>query len=340
MKKEKADDWIVLLDHSIQIGNEKIFLIYGVRESRIDFFRPLTLQDLTPFVIKVQGKWNGNEVEKILSKLKKEIGTIKYAVGDYGSDIKKGLKLSKIIHIHDITHRIALIIEKMYKENDEYLRFTKKMSRMRVELSQSKFALIIPPKQKTKSRYQNIGLISDWGKKVLNVIDNRLIEDQELFKKLSWVKKYKNFIMELNEINNIIKKIEKITKHNCISKKTIVTCLKEFEKITTENGTLLKEKMNNYFNEIKEHLPRLNKVLCTSDIIESAFGKYKRYVSNNPMAGVTNLVLSLAAFTSDLSDEIIIKAFESSPIRKITEWTKSEIGDSVLKRRRLIFKGN
>jgi len=49
----------------------------------------------------------------------------------------------------------------MYKSDGEYQEFTKKMSEMRTKFSQTKLASIIPPKQRNKSRYQNIKTISD-----------------------------------------------------------------------------------------------------------------------------------------------------------------------------------
>ena len=46
--KERADDWIIFLDHSIRLGPKKLFVVMGIREAHIDFQRPLCLQDLTP----------------------------------------------------------------------------------------------------------------------------------------------------------------------------------------------------------------------------------------------------------------------------------------------------
>ena len=43
IKKEKGDDWIIMIDESIQIGREKILLILGIREKDIDFARPLDI---------------------------------------------------------------------------------------------------------------------------------------------------------------------------------------------------------------------------------------------------------------------------------------------------------
>jgi len=79
------------------------------------------------------------------------------------------------------------------------------------------------------------------------------------------------------------------------------------------------------------------KILISSDIIESAFGKYKNYVSLNPMAGVTNLILCISAFTASLTNNDIKKALESTTIYDIKEWTRKFIGKTLLQKRRDAF---
>lgn len=114
--KEKADDWIMIIDESIQVGREKILMIFGIREKNIDFSRPLRFQDLVPIRELVNTSWTGEKIESILSEIKEELGTIKYVVSDSGSNIVKSLSLSKIPHVYDLTHKIASIIRKLYKK--------------------------------------------------------------------------------------------------------------------------------------------------------------------------------------------------------------------------------
>lgn len=339
-KKLKSNDWIIILDHSIQIGNEKIFLVYGIREKELlEIKGSIKLKDLTPLRIEIQAKSNGEIISELLNEIKNEVGEILYAVGDYGSDIKKGLELSEIPHIHDITHRIALIIKKMYKNDNNYVEFSKKMSQLRISLSQTKYAEIIPPKQKTKARFLNIGIMSDWGNNILEYI-HRTPDDEIIVEKIKWVLDYEVFLKELNEINIIIKAIEKIVKNNGLSKKTIKLCIAQFKGKITKKINEFKVNMKKYFEEFMPIVKKFKKILCSSDIIESAFGKYKNYVSNNPLAGVTGLVLSLSAFTSNLTFDEIEEALENTTIGKIKKWASEEIGQSVFQRRKVIFHSN
>lgn len=337
--KEKADDWIIIPDHSIQLGPEKLFVVFGVRESKIDFSRPLQYQDLTPLLLTSKTKWTGKIIQPIIVGLENELGKIKYAVGDYGSDIRKGLELAGIKHVHDITHHIGNIIGKLYGQDLSFNDLTKRMSEMRVKLAQTASASIIPPKQRKKSRYLNIDAISKWAIKALRLAKDKSVcqSDNHVIENLLWIRKHELFIKELANINEVILKIEKILKHNGITKATIKSCEKVLDDLSSQKGEILKFKMKEYFKSIQKLLPKTKTILCSSDIIESTFGKYKNYVSSNPMACLTNLSLSIAAFTSSLEKNEIKLALENVKIKDINNWTKVNIGQSMLKKRRALL---
>lgn len=334
--KEIADDWVIILDESIQLGNDKVLVIFGIRESKIDFSRPLRFQDLTPLRQISKSKWTGEIIKEELSSLEKEIGTISYAVGDYGNNIRKALKMMNILHVHDITHKVALIIKKIFKDNIEYNTIIENMSEMRVRLAQSDIAFIIPPKQGKKSRYHNINSVSKWCTKALKSLDKEHDKIEKIKDNFNWILPHEKFINEFNEVNKVICDVEKIIKHNGLCKTTINQCNFILNEITSDIGKKLKEELQIYFNDTIEMFAAQKKknILATSDIIESSFGKYKNYISCNPMAGITNLVLCIAAFTSSLTNESIKEALESTMIKDIDDWSEKFIGETLYKKRK------
>ena len=332
-KKEKADDWVIVLDHSIQLGPEKLFVVLGIRESEIDFSRALRFQDLEPLLLVAKEKWNGEAVRDCLLKVKALMGNIIYAVGDYGSDIKKGLQLAEIKHVHDIGHRIALILQRIYEKDEQYQEFMNDLTKMTKKLAQTEFAYIIPPKRRNKSRFQNISITINWAIKVLRRLRGRKI-GKEVRQKIKWVKKYQQLIEELSAINAVICEIEKILKSNGLSKKTLKRCTRISKKLTTERGKIVAKQIAEYLKESISLLPENDTILCSSDILESCFGKYKNYLSNNSMAGITNLVLCIAAFTSSLEECEIKEALETTTVTEVRRWTKKHVGKTLLQKRR------
>ena len=335
--KPKAKDWIIILDESIQVGQEKILMIFGIQEKDIDFSRPLKLQDLTPLCELVNVTWTGEEISDVIKDLKKEIGGIKYAGSDQGSNIVKGLRLSNIFHVGDLTHKIARILNKIFKKHDSFKRLTNKMSEIRTKYLQTDIAFLIPPKQRTKSRYLNISDISNWCVNTLRYYERNKEIEIEICKKIAWITEYKDFITELSEIDDIICRIEKELKHNGFSDNTWQKCDKILQGICSNTGKLFRDELNVYFKELKGKMIKTDKLVITSDIIESSFGKYKNYVSKNPMAGITNLILSISAFTCSFEKNEIKEALEATGIAHVKEWTKKNIGETLFQKRKMAY---
>lgn len=79
------------------------------------------------------------------------------------------------------------------------------------------------------------------------------------------------------------------------------------------------------------------KLLCTSNIIESMFGKYKMFAGSNTMGGITDISLSIPALTSHIDIDEIKKIMENVNVEKVKNWTDEKIGVSLLKRRCKVF---
>jgi len=352
-QKENADDWIILLDHSIQFGCEKILVILGIREK--DFLklkRPLKYDDLSTLQVVNKTSWNGKLVADELQKLEATMGKFKYAVGDYGSDLRKGLVLSQIPHIHDLSHLIALIVEKLYLNDNRFVGLKSKMSNMRSKFVQTEIAAIVPPKGRKKSEYQSFDKIIKWGNAALNLINNKLKDPeqiqylQEYFEtktldrirtELSWISQYEALITELSEINHSIQEVETELKYNGLSKLSLKKCEKAVVKLKSNNGRKFKEILLLKINEQIQLLPTTKTVLFSSDILESIFGKYKNRVSENPMASVTSLMLIIAAFTCNLTEDNVKKSIENVKIIDLKRWSNENIPISLFKKRKVLL---
>ena len=159
---DKSDDWILIIDESIQFGHEKLLVIYGIQQGKIDFNRALNYTDLHPFTISAKTSWKGELIQNEIEKIQEKTGKILYCIADGGNAICKALKLCKITHIYDITHKIAWILKNMYSEDKTFLEYTQAMAKMRTAKVCSKVAHVLPPKQRTISRFMNLDILSDW----------------------------------------------------------------------------------------------------------------------------------------------------------------------------------
>ncbi|MDR1129786.1 MAG: hypothetical protein LBK96_02250, partial [Prevotellaceae bacterium] len=79
-------------------------------------------------------------------------------------------------------------------------------------------------------------------------------------------------------------------------------------------------------------------VYCSSDIIESCFGRHKELIKNNKSVGISDLCLCRAAImgNNDLIDTK--KAMERNKIRNIKEWSKEKIPTTLFAQKRNLMK--
>jgi hypothetical protein len=311
-------------------------VIYGIRESNLPLDRAIRFTDLVPMLIKVNTNWNGENIKEAIRALKEKIGEVIYAVCDHGSDIKKALRLAGIKHIHDITHHAALILKKIYLINDDFMGLTKAMAEMRSKKIQTPLAHICPPNQRSKSRFQNIHVISRWGMNCLKLLKGKKSKEKD---ELKWVKKYKNLIIELDSITKVLGEIFHIVKNKGLNESTINECKVILKKVKGKNGKIFRTQMIEYFKICMTTVKAKENLLCTSDIIESSFGKMKNIVSQNKMAGITDLSLCMSSFTCDLSDEFIKEALENTTVNDVAKWAANNIGVTLFKKRNLAFSG-
>ena len=262
-EKEKSDDWIILLDHSIQLGKEKVFVVLGIQSGKIEYGRSLNYVDLSPMLLIIKEKWDGKTICRYLTGLQETIGKILYAIGDYGSDIKKGLELANIPHVRDLTHEIASIIEKLYKKDTDYVCLTKKMGEIRMKLGQTESAHAMPPNQRQKSRFLNIDIISNWARDILNVVETGKIKtlSKRMQEQVEWVKSKKSFIEDLSAINKVKAKIEKLVKNQGLNEETIENCICYSGSLTSAKGEIFDKAITSYLVPVQKHTTNYKPVI-------------------------------------------------------------------------------
>ena len=92
---------------------------------------------------------------------------------------------------------------------------------------------------------------------------------------------------------------------------------------------------------LKRNLSKLSEeksIICSSDIIESIFGKLKNKLAQNSSSGLTEGSLSIANYGNQVTPEEVKKAMEEVTIVDIDNWRKDNLPESVLRRKRKLFK--
>lgn len=155
---------------------------------------------------------------------------------------------------------------------------------------------------------------------------------------LQWVKEHKKFLIEMNSLMSIIEKISVVLKNEGLSKKSTAKCLTLLRKCNAGRLKQFKVYMVEYLEANSKQITiKSEKLLCTSDIIESTFGKFKNELSKNQMCGITDAALIIAAFTANLTTDIVNKAIDNYTVKTIEKWRKENLCASLIKKRNAVF---
>ena len=112
---------------------------------------------------------------------------------------------------------------------------------------------------------------------------NQLNEEEKTA--LAFLEPLKAFIVDTFLLLNCLSDIQtllKIKGFNNASKKETLSMLSTLK---SNNALKIKGKVNNYFSDLSA-VAKEKTVCCSSDIIESCFGKYKEIVKGNKTVGI------------------------------------------------------
>jgi len=341
---EQADDWIWIVDHSVQIGSEKCLVILGIRLSQLSFPQAVSHQDVEPLAILPVNKSNGDVVFKQLEATVSRTGIPLEIVCDKGGDLNSGTEKfcqqhQETCRLYDIKHKIAAILKRELQNNDSWKNFIQMIGITKNRVQQTSLAHLTPPTIRSKARYMNVDRLLIWGLKQLKLVEQiqgkeqKNDEDQLIEAKIGWIIAFRSQLEEWDDLFKVLETTEQFVRQKGI----YPNCRNDLEPLLKASYDRSKRVQNELLDFIGEEsllAKKGEKLLGTSEIIESVFGKFKQLESHQSKSGFTCLLLSIAAMVSMTTNEIVEKAMEAITIKKIKTWGIENLGKSVQARKK------
>ena len=291
------NNYAMIIDECMMIGSQKLLTLISVPAEHQG--RPLQLDDAKVVGFEVQTTWNAEKVEKVLEKSEGIISkAAKYVISDNDAKMRKAIKSSNFTWHRDVSHTLALFMERVYKYDAEFAEFFNKMAVCKKQCCMKDVAYLQSPSQRCKAKFMNLEESVNWAYKMLQLYHKLTTLEKEVF---SFLPAYASFIDEMQNIISCVHFIEKEMKYNGLSKNTIAKCRMHI------NATIMcgNERMRrvgtcflSYLSEEDGLLKDADIVNNSSDLIETTFGIFKYIQSPNKLNGVTTLVLHLPVILS------------------------------------------
>lgn len=349
-EKEQADDYVWMLDHTIQIGAVKCLLIVAIRLSawKKAEFGPLTHQDLQVIGLEPVAQSSGKIVYQQLCAAQAATGVPRAILADGGSDLKTGIEQyvaehsDQTVGLYDIKHKTAAVLKAELKRDARWEAFLAEMGRARTAIVQTPLAFLLSPTLKLKARYMNLAEVVRWGAEMLKLFE-RLPADlpvsrQQLEEKFGWLHSYAAALEEWRAMLEVVEAFNRQIRdqgyHAGASSELqqLLAGAPSAPGADRMRATLLAfVAAQSAAARPDEHL------LGTTEVLESLIGTGKRLERQQSKHGFTKLVLGLAAAVVRPTREFVQTALETTKTQDVLDWSRKNLGPSLQALRRKAF---
>lgn len=348
--KERADDWVWLVDHTVQLGSHKGLIIVGLR--LIDWQsdpRPLEHRDVRLLHLEPMEHSDGQAVQQELEKAAAQTGVPRAIVSDGGSDLKKGVELfrqthSTTDHVYDITHKVALLLKKELEADPKWEEFISESNLARRGLALTAAGFLVPPALKAKARYMNVDCLVEWGAKVLRFLDQPPavpgppLDQERIEARLGWLRSFRQRLQQWSALLSLAQAAEHYVRHHGWHAAAAAQWRAVLEPLATcDASRRLLDQLLAFAAEQAAKARPGERLVGSTEVLESLIGKYKYLQSLHSGYGMTRTILALGALVGRRSLETLRAALGHVTNRHVHDWCQQHLGLTLQARRHHAF---
>lgn len=347
---DQSDDWAWLVDHSVQIGQEKCLVILGIRLRDLPP-RGECLQhtDLHLVALVPRKSWTRQEVDCALEVASQRTGIPRVIVDDHGVDIAGGVSFfqerhPETVEIYDVKHQAACLLKRRLEKNARWQQLQHRIGQTRCAIQQTELSFLVPPAPKPKARFMNLAPLLQWAKNVQAVLRqpptvvSEQVSPQRLEEKLGWLREFEAEVAEWAEWQQVVNVTVEFVNRQGISHgvaQQLRTQLRPHREYSSSR-CLARELLAFVAKQARRARPG-ERFPGSTEVLESCFGRFKHLEKQHARGGFTSLVLGFGALLAETVPEAVAQAMRQSPTKAVFQWCADQLGTTLFSRRRQAF---
>ena len=204
------------------------------------------------------------------------------------------------------------------------------------QLQQTVLSHLKPPNQRSKARYMNIEILLNWALDTVQIINIDEPSNEAEIKqriKLEWLNNQSKSLEKWEELLQVAMLTEHVVRLEGVTLNGHQVLATQFQEklpdLKYASAVTLKENLIGFVKEQGSACERGERLLGSSEIIESVFGKQKHLERDYAKEGFTSLILGVGAFVGEMTVETVKEALICTPVKKVTKWCKDELGETL-----------
>jgi hypothetical protein len=347
---EQADDWAWLVDHSVQIGQEKGLAILGIRLR--DLPEPgacLRPQDLQLVAWVPRKSWTRQEVDDALEQASRRSGVPRVIVDDHGGDLAGGVTLfqgrhADTVEIYDIKHQAACLLKRRLEREPRWQAFQRQVGQTRCAVQQTELAFLAPPAPKPKARFMNLQPQLEWAEGVLDVLRDTPAPvrqwacPERLREKLGWLNEFAGPVAEWSEWQHVVNISVEFVDRQGVYRGAARGLRRQLPRqfAYPSSATLAKDLVRFVASQAKRAKPG-ERFPGSTEVLESCFGRMKELEKQQARGGFTTFMVSFGALLAEMTADVVSAALSHSRTKDVFAWCKEHLGTTLFGQRKLAF---
>jgi hypothetical protein len=314
--------WLWIIDHTIQVGAQKLFVIVGCPLTDVPFGqRCLSLADLHLVALVPMEQSNRYLVAAELEKATQRTGAPRLIVADQGPDLVKGIELfqrrhANTIAVGDIAHHGANVLENRWEREPRWLQLLQRFAQTNQQVRQTADAFLMSPTLRNKARFMNVGPLLRFARRVLKLL-KREKANEKARQRYGWLLEYEEDLAGWLEQYDLVDKTIKRVRLHGLNSGTLVELEKDWgTESEREKTKMVRGHMRAYVSKNVRQAEKGETLAGSSEVLESAFGKLKAKAGESGKGELTGMALSLGAILGKHDEKEVRQALNAVPQKK------------------------
>ena len=234
--------WLWIIDHTIQVGAKKLFLIVGCPMSAVPFGqRCLSLADLRLVALVPMEQSDGLLVDAELEKATQRTLAPRLIVSDQGPDLVKGIEHFQQRHedtvaVGDVAHHAANVLENRWERDPHWQELVRRFGQTNQQIRQTEDAFLLSPTLRNKARFMNVGPLLRFARRVLGLL-KRQTPNERAKQRYGWLLEYEEDLAGWLEQYDMVEKTTKRVRLHGLNAGTLEALEKEWGAESERPGT-------------------------------------------------------------------------------------------------------
>jgi hypothetical protein len=352
-EKPRADDWAWLIDHSVQIGQDKCLVILGIRLSELpERGQCLRHEDMDLIELMPAKSWTRIEVHQALEKAVQRTGSVpRVIVDDHGVDVNGGVKLfqrqhKRTVSIYDAKHKAACLMKSRLQKHPRWQAFQTRLGQTRCAVQQTELAFLTPPAPKPKARFMNLERQLTWGKRVLAILrapaklhPSASVTPARLKEKFGWVEAFADDLTEWLQWQQVVDVVVPLVNCQGIYRGVTQLLTRQLAQMDAlgDSAKQLAAELTGFVRSQERLAKPGERFPGSTEVLESCFGKLKQLEKQQSRGGFTQLLLGIGSMLTTLVTGTVRNALQATRTADVKAWATERLGVTLFAQRKLAY---